>query len=133
MVLLTIVSSGLPFIISKLTAKYQTEKDVNSERKMVTVCVVIGLISSIILCGLVLVFLPVLKFIFADDKCIAILLILLPALVFSSVYASLRGNIWGRNRYFLLCLTELFEQLIRVVIFIILKPTIVNLLQLANR
>lgn len=120
MVLLTIVSSGLPFIMSKLTAKYRTEKDVNSERSMVTAGVIIGLISSIILCGLVFVFLPVLRFIFADDKCITLLLLLLPALVFSSVYASIRGNIWGQNRYFALCLTELFEQIIRVVIFIIL-------------
>lgn len=120
MVLLTIVSSGLPFIMSKLTAKYRTEKDVTSERKMVTAGVVIGLVSSVILCGLVFIFLPVLRFIFADDKCITILLLLLPALVFSSVYASIRGNIWGQNRYFSLCLTELFEQVIRVVIFIIL-------------
>ena len=45
---------------------------------------------------------------------------LLPALVFSSVYSTLRGNIWGKNKYLSLCLTELFEQVIRVFIFVIL-------------
>ena len=120
MVLLTIISSGLPFIVSKLTAKFASEKNIDSERKMVTASVVIGFILSLLLCGLVFIFLPVLRAVFADEKCITILLILLPALVFSSVYATLRGNIWGRNNYFALCLTELFEQVARVLIFVIL-------------
>lgn len=120
MVLLTIVSSGLPFIVSRLTAGYRTTKDQISERKLVTASVVIGIVLSIILCGIVIAFIPVLRHIFADDKCIVILLILLPALVFSSVYSTIRGNIWGRGKYFSLCITELFEQVARVLLFIIL-------------
>ena len=56
MVILTIVSSGLPFIISKLTAKYKTENNLTAEHKMVTAGVVIGVILSIVLCGLVFSF-----------------------------------------------------------------------------
>ncbi len=120
MVLLTIVSSGLPFIVSRLTASYRTKQDITSERKMVTASVVIGIVLSILLCGFVVAFIPVLKHVFADDKCIIILLILLPALVFSSVYSTIRGNIWGQNKYFSLCITELFEQVARVIMFVIL-------------
>lgn len=120
MVLLTIVASGLPFIISRLTAKYRTTGDKESEQKMMTAGTIIGIVLSVILCGLVVLFIPVLKHIFADDKCIALLLILLPALVFSSVYSTLRGNIWGRGNYFALCITELFEQVARVILFIVL-------------
>lgn len=120
MVLLTIISSGLPFIISKLTAEYAAKKDELSSKKMVTAGLIIGVVLSLILCGLVVLFLPVLRLVFADDKCVTILLILLPALVFSSVYSTLRGNIWGRNKYFSLCLTELFEQVARVILFVIL-------------
>ncbi len=120
MVLLTIISSGLPFIISRLTAQYVAKDETLKEHKMVTASLVIGIVLSLILCGIVLLFLPVLRKVFADDKCITILLILLPALVFSSIYSTLRGNIWGRNKYFALCLTELFEQVARVIIFVIL-------------
>lgn len=120
MVLLTVVASGLPFIVSRLTAQYKAQKDKVNERKMVTASVVIGLVLSLILCGLVFAFIPVLKHIFADDKCIILLLILLPALVFSSVYSVLRGNVWGKGNYFVLCITELFEQIARVLLFIIL-------------
>ena len=120
MVLLTIISSGLPFIISRLTAKYEATGNKQQEHKMVTAGLIIGVVLSLILCALVIVFIPVLKHIFADERCITILLILLPALVFSSVYSTLRGNIWGKKQYFALCLTELFEQIARVVIFVIL-------------
>lgn len=120
MVLLTIVSSGLPFVVSRLTAKYRASNDKIAERKVVTASVIIGIVASLILCGLVVIFLPVLKIVFADDTCITLLLILLPALVFSSIYSTIRGNIWGQNRYFALCLTELFEQVARVILFIIL-------------
>lgn len=87
---------------------------------MVTASVIIGIVLSLILCGLVILFIPILRHVFADDKCIILLLILLPALVFSSVYSTLRGNIWGRGKYFALCATELFEQVARVLLFIIL-------------
>lgn len=120
MVLLTIVSSGLPFIVSRLTAEYRASNDKASERKMVTASVIIGVVLSLVLCGLVFIFLPVLRKVFADDTCIALLLILLPALVFSSVYSTIRGNIWGQNKYFSLCITELIEQVARVILFIIL-------------
>ncbi|MBQ7884561.1 MAG: oligosaccharide flippase family protein [Clostridia bacterium] len=120
MVLLTAVSSGLPFIVSRLTAEYRASGNKQSERKMVTASVIIGIVLSLVLCGLVVLFLPVLRKIFADDKCIALLLILLPALVFSAVYSTLRGNLWGQNRYLSLCITELFEQVARVILFIIL-------------
>ena len=120
MVLLTIISSGLPFIISRLTAKYQSERNKLKEREMVTAGLIIGVVLSLILCGIVVIFIPLLKIIFTDDRCITILLILLPALVFSSVYSTLRGNIWGKNKFFALSITELFEQVARVIIFIIL-------------
>ena len=45
---------------------------------------------------------------------------IIPALVFSSVYSTIRGNIWGQNKYFSLCITELIEQVARVILFIIL-------------
>jgi len=120
MVLLTIVASGLPFVISRLTAGFIAKGDKKSEAKIVSAGLIIGLVLSGLLCLLVVLFIPVLKHIFADEICITLLLILLPALVFSSVYSVIRGNIWGHNNYFVLSMTELFEQVVRVIIFVIL-------------
>ena len=57
---------------------------------------------------------------FTDKRCISILIALLPALIFSSVYCVVRGNLWGRNKYIATCSAELFEELIRIVLCIIL-------------
>ena len=120
MVLLTIISSGLPFVISRLTALYVAKKDKQSEHKIVTAGMIISFVCSIILCLLVLLFIPLLRNIFTDERCVTILILLLPALVFSSFYSSIRANFWGKSNYLALCSTELIEEIARVIIFIIL-------------
>lgn len=120
MVLLTLIASGLPLIVSRQTAKFVTEKNPNKEFEMVTCATIIALTLSIILSVLVLVLQVPLGYIFADKRCISILLTLLPALVFSSVYCVLRGNLWGKNRYIATCSAELFEQVIRIIFCVIL-------------
>ena len=116
MVLLTLVSSGIPLIISRLTAKHVTNKDKKAEYQTLTTAIVISLILSLIICAIVLIFQNPISHIFADESCMAILLMLLPALVFSSVYSAIRGNLWGRNKYITSCSAELFEQVVRMVI-----------------
>ena len=120
MVLLTIVSSGIPLIISRMTAKFVAIKDKKSEHQTLTSAVIIALLLSIIISLLVLILQKPISYIFADERCIVILLTLLPALIFSSVYSAIRGNLWGRNKYVASCSAELFEQLIRIFICFIL-------------
>jgi len=120
MVLLTVISSGLPFIISRITAGYKAKHDIVSERKIITAGTIISFVLSILLCIIVLLFVPVLKHIFADKRCVTILLLLLPALVFSSVYSAIRANFWGKGNYLALCSTELVEEVARVIVFMVL-------------
>ena len=120
MVLLTVISSGLPFVVSRMTAGYKAKKDITSEKKLLTAGIVISFVLSLILCLIVVIFIPVLKLIFADERCVIILLLLLPALVFSSIYSAIRANFWGKGNYFALCSTELVEEIARVIIFVIL-------------
>ena len=75
-----------------------------------------SLILSLFICAIVLIFQKPISHIFADETCMAILLMLLPALVFSSVYSAIRGNLWGRNKYVTSCSAELFEQVMRMII-----------------
>ena len=120
MVLLTVISSGLPLVISKLTAKYKANNDILSERKMLSCALVISLISSAILALFVLIANKLFSAMFTDSRSITVLLMLLPALVFSAIYSTFRGSLWGHNNFFGVCITELFEQVARVVFAIIL-------------
>ncbi len=115
-VILTIVSSGLPLTISKLTAKYTAENKKDKIHGSVSAALIIGIITSIVICLVLIIFNKVLGLIFTDTRCIQILIVLLPSAVFSAVYAVLRGVLWGHNKYFAVSLVEFGEQLSRIII-----------------
>lgn len=116
MVLLTVISSGLPLIISRMSATYLANKEGKKEGSFISVALIFGLVMSIILCLIVFIFKNVFAKLFTDQRCIEILIVLLPSLVFSSVYCVLRGALWGRGNYFALCVTELYEQVVRIIL-----------------
>ena len=120
MVLLTIVASGLPLIISKLSAKYFAKKDGEKEGKLVSASLIIAAITSVILIVIVLVFKRLFSFLFTDERCYLILVAMLPAVLFSGIYNVFRGAMWGRSNYFCFCITELFEQIVRITICVVL-------------
>lgn len=119
-VLLTIVSSGLPLTISKLSAKYKTMKDNKKQYSAVSSALIIGGATSLILCLIILIFNKYINFLFPDGRCIYILLSLLPAVVFSSAYSVLRGVMMGHDKFLTCCLVELFEQITRIIVCVFL-------------
>ncbi len=116
MILLTIISSGLPLVISREVAKYK--KNSSQIRSLTIAGLIIGISVSAILSAVVLLGHKLFGFIFTDQRCLAILFALLPALVASSIYCVLRAIWWGEKKFFLLGLTELIEQIARVLIFV---------------
>lgn len=119
-VLLTATTSGIPLIVSKLTAKYRIENDLRRERALTTAALIVGLVISVVIVGLVLILKNLFGLLFTDDDSFTTLLFLLPALVFSSVYSAFRGNLWGRQRYFAVALVEVIEQIVRIITCVIL-------------
>ena len=114
MVLETFISSGLPLVVSKKISEFETKGDKKGGYKAVTSALLIGICTSLVICGIVFMFRNLLSSIFTDTRCTVILLILLPSLVFSTVYSILRGSLWGKKQYFLVSLTEFIEQIIRI-------------------
>ena len=82
-VLLTIVSSGLPFIVSRLTASYRVGENHKKQSGLLMSAIIIGLVVSALLCGCVLIFRSIFSKLFTDASCMMILIVLLPALLFS--------------------------------------------------
>ena len=120
MVLITVVASGLPLIISKLSSSLHAKGEVKKERSMIATALVVSLILAVITCLVVLLFNNVLKTLFTDDRCVLILILLLPAVVFNAIYSTFRGYFWGHSNYLAVCLVELFEQVARIVVFVLM-------------
>lgn len=124
MVLVVIVSSGIPLAISKLTAVYRVKGDKHSESGITTAGLLVGLVCAIVICLLLFVFSNFFGAMFTDTRTMLILITLLPAVIFSAIYSAFRGALWGTKNYFSVSWTELAEQVVRVVAFVILANTI---------
>ena len=125
-VLLTIVSSGLPFVVSRLTASYRVGENHKKQSGLLMSAIIIGLVVSVLLCGCVLIFRNIFSKLFTDASCMMILIVLLPALVFSSVYSVVRGALWGQGNYFALCVSEFFEQIVRIFVCVLMLSPIAS-------
>lgn len=120
MVLLTVIASGIPLIISRMSANFSVRKEKKKEGSYLSVALIYTLTLSVILCLIVILFKSLFSAIFTEQRCYEILLILLPSLIFSSVYCVLRGALWGKGNYFALCVSEFYEQVVRIVIGVLL-------------
>lgn len=129
MVLLTVVSSGLTLIISRITASYRVSNDKKGVSRLVTSGLLVGLAVSVILCAIILIFRNLFSNLFTDENCINILIILLPSLIFSAVYSVFRGAMWGYDNYFALCVTELFEQVVKIALCVLLVASSMTAIQ----
>lgn len=122
-VFMTLVASGLPLTTAKLVAKYEHDARLKEKHVTTTTSTVIALIISIISCSILLIGHKGLELIIKNQTVIDLILIMCPALIFSAVYAVFRGSLWGQNSFFWVSFTELFEQVVRMVLsFIVLKP-----------
>lgn len=113
-VLLTVTTSGIPLVVSKLTAKYRQDKNLRAEQSLANAALILGLIFSLTICLVVILLKRPLASLFADSRSVTVLLFLLPSIVFSSIYSAFRGNLWGRERYFAVSLVEVVEQIVRI-------------------
>ncbi len=119
-VLLTATTSGIPLVVSKLTAKYRLGGELKREQRLVSAALISGLVAAAALTVLIVALYKPIQSIFASDKSAYVLLLLLPALFTSAVYSAFRGNLWGRERYFAVAVVELIEQIARILTCIIL-------------
>lgn len=118
--LLTICCSGTPITVSRLMTKYQSQNQNDRTRKVVTAGIVFTALIASVICLLGFVFKNYLKLIFADDRCNSIFLVVLPGIIFTSVYAVLRGVFWGNKDFLPYSVIELLEEICMILVGVLL-------------
>ncbi len=114
-VLLTLLTSGIPLVVSKLTAK-------NGRAQSGGVCsaaLIVEIVTALLICGAVLALNKPIGALFADAQSMTLVMIMLPALVFSGVYSAFRGVLWGEKKFTSVSLVELIEQIARIVVCVV--------------
>ena len=112
--LCSLVTSGIPLVISRKTASFPEKKN-----KIVFAGLVVSTTLSIIICLIIVLIPNLITSIWGQSSSITVLYMLLPALLFTAIYVPFRGAFWGDKNFFLLGFTELLEQIIRFIICLI--------------
>lgn len=113
-VFLTVASSGVPVTVSRLMAKSNAKNDVSGKHAAVTAGVISTLAITVPLALILFFGRNAFGFLFSDERCVQIFVILLPGLVLTSIYAVIRGSFWGNKQFLPYSVIELAEDAIMV-------------------
>ena len=122
-VLMTFVSSGIPVVLSRNVSYYYGKKNQNAIGSIVSSGLILTGIICLVVSAIIMCFPSLLSRFFTSEASMQMIKILLPALVFSSIYEVLRGALWGQKRFFAISFTEFLEQVSRIIFIVILFET----------
>ena len=119
-VLMTLIASGIPLVVSRNVAYNCSNKNPNQAYSTVSAGLIITLVISITINIILFLFPSCLDFLSLEKQTTSIILFALPSLIFSAVYAILRSSLWGNKHFFAISFTEFFEQIVRIILCFVL-------------
>ncbi len=122
-VLLTVASSGIPITVSRMITKFRTQKNPLAEKQTVSGGIFICLLFTISVSLIITFFPKSFSFVFSDSRCMDLLLIILPGLSITSIYAVIRGFFWGNKLFTSYSLIEFIEEAVMFCVGIFLIKT----------
>ena len=132
-VLVTATSSGIPITVSRLISKYRAGKNPYAERQTVTAAVCITLAFAVPVFLALWLLGDSLAFLFSDERCTQVFLILLYGFVFTSVYAVVRGSFWGNKQFLAYSVIEFIEESVMIAVGSLLVVHMTDVLDGARR
>ncbi len=131
--LYTACCSGTPVTVSRLITKYRAENDFERVYRVISAGLTLTLAVALPVCLIFLFFGGKFNFLFADKRCLNVFLIVLPGLIFTSVYSVLRGVFWGNKDFLPYSVIELLEEVCMIVCGIVLITGVTDVYQGAKR
>lgn len=119
-IFITILTAGIPLTISRKTAEFSVDNNKNETYKYVSSGITIACVLSIFVVLFILSFRGLFARIFADFNSYFVMLTLIPYMVFSAIYAPIRGYLWGKEQYAHASFVEFIEQLLKIIVCVIL-------------
>lgn len=116
MLFICMAASGIPTTLSRKTAEYDALGNYSKTNSIFTMSMMISVGMSLVICLFFTLFPGVLKFLFADSRCIELFIILMPSLLSTGVYCTARAWFWGKGKFGAYGSTELFEEIIKIAV-----------------
>lgn len=116
MMMLFTITSGAPTVLSRKVAEATSVGGEKRQNALVTASLIMGFGLSALLCGVMFGLHRHLGFLFSDDRCLPIFLIMLPTLITSTLYASFRSWFWGKKSFLAFSSTELLDEVVKIIL-----------------
>lgn len=113
LMMLFTVTAGAPTVLSRKIAECDSIKKQNS---LLTASVILGLTVSTAICAILYALGDKLAVLFSNPKCLPLFLIMLPTLISSTLYASIRSWFWGRKNFIAFSSTELLDEIVKIIL-----------------
>lgn len=117
-------SGGIPLTVSRMISKNKAENNRAGERRSVGAGIAACVLLTLPFCILLWTFGGKMTFLFSDDRAFGVFRILLLGLLFSSVYAVIRGHFWGNKQFLTPSILEIAEESVMVIAGILLLKNV---------
>ena len=114
LLLLSVSIGGFPTVLSRKIAECEAKCDYSRQNALLTASVLLSVLTSALIVAFCFLFKNYLNFLFSDDRCGNLFLIMIPALLSSSIYCSIRAWLNGKKRFFAFSFTELLEEIFKI-------------------
>lgn len=128
LILLFTLTAGAPTVLSRKVAEAQSRGDFKRQNALTTASIIIGMSVATIICVVFYSISNNLGFIFTDERCVELFLIMLPVLWTSTLYASLRSWFWGRKNFIAFSSTELVDEILKIGLAVLLSGGLISTL-----
>jgi len=112
--LLSLTAGGLPTVLSRKIAEAEVKGDYRRQGSLMSASLLIGLTLSVVVITIFYALGDKLSLIFADDRCVDMFLIMLPAVLTSTLYAIIRAWFWGRKKFLAFSFTEFLDNIFKI-------------------
>ena len=119
-VFLTVGTGGLPITVSRFISKAKARGDAEGEKEAVGAGVALALFFTLPIAIVLIAFPSLVGFLFTDKRAVGVFRVLLIGLIFSAVYAVIRGHFWGNKKFLTAALLEVSEESAMVVLGVLL-------------
>ncbi len=119
------LTAGLPLTVSRKIAEQRVLSNKKAERSIVSSSLILGISISTSIVLVLYLFSEHIGFLFSDERCLPLFLVLLPSCISTSIYGIIRGWFWGNQNFSVFSFTEFFECIIRISLGVLLVSGVI--------
>ena len=111
----SLTSSGLSTVLSRRAAEVNALDRNDKGHDLVTTALAVSMCIAVVTFATLEIASPILSRFISDERAVPMLKIMFPAILSTTAYCIIRGWLWGRKEFLAFSLTELIEEVLRII------------------